>query len=92
MTIDQVLLVVQIFVGLGALGGLYRVVRGPTLTDRANALDVVLLSIASGVAAHGARTGDEIFTPLLIAVGLVAFVATSAVARYAEWREEEGNR
>lgn len=92
MTIDHVLLVVQLLVGLGAIGGLYRVVKGPTLTDRANALDVVLLSIASGLAAHGARTGDEIFTPLLIVVGLVAFLATSAVARYAEWREEEGNR
>lgn len=92
MTIDHVLFVVQVLVGLGALGGLYRVIRGPTLTDRANALDVVLLSSASGVAAHGARTGDEIFTPLLIAVGLVAFLATSAVARFAEWREEGGRR
>ncbi|MGD2042135.1 MAG: monovalent cation/H+ antiporter complex subunit F [Acidimicrobiia bacterium] len=89
MTVDHVLLVVQILVGLGALGGLYRVIRGPTLTDRANALDVVLLSIASGVAAHGARTGDDVFTPLLIAVGLVAFLATSAVARYGEWRQDE---
>jgi multicomponent Na+:H+ antiporter subunit F len=89
MTVDHVLLVVQVLVGLGALGGLYRVIRGPTLTDRANALDVVLLSIASGVAAHGARTGDDVFTPLLIAVGLVAFLATSAVARYGEWRQDE---
>ena len=92
MTIDLVLLAVEILVALGAVGGLYRVVKGPTLTDRANALDVVLLSIASGIAAYGARTGDEVFTPLLIAVGLVAFLATSAVARYAEWRGEEAQR
>jgi multicomponent Na+:H+ antiporter subunit F len=92
VTIDHILLAVQVLVGLGAIGGLYRVVRGPTLTDRANALDVVLLSIASGIAAHGARNGDEVFTPLLIGVGLVAFLATSAVARYAEWRQEEARR
>lgn len=92
MTLDSVLLAVQVLVGLGALTALYRVVRGPTLTDRTNALDVVLLAIASGIAAHGARSGDEVFTPLLIAVGLVAFLATSAVARYAEWRSEEDDQ
>lgn len=86
MTVDVVLVVVEVMVGLAALAALFRVVVGPTLADRANALDVVLLAIASGMAAYGARTGDEVFTPLLIAVGLVAFVATAAVARYAEWR------
>lgn len=85
-----VFLVVEGMLGLAALAALYRLVRGPTLTDRANALDVVLLCIAAGVAAYGARAGDEIFTPLLVVVGLVAFLATSAVARYAEWRAEAG--
>ena len=85
---DVVLVLVEILVGAAALGGLYRVVKGPTIADRANALDVVLLAIASGMAAYGARTGDEVFSPLLISVGLVAFLATSAVARYAEWRTE----
>lgn len=83
---DSVLVIVELLVGAAALGGLFRVVKGPTLADRANALDVVLLAIASGMAAYGARTGDEVFTPLLISVGLVAFLATAAVARYAEWR------
>ncbi len=86
---DLVLVIVEVLVGAAALGGLFRVVKGPTLADRANALDVVLLAIASGVAAYGARTGDEVFTPLLISVGLVAFLATAAVARYAEWRSDQ---
>ncbi len=83
---DLALIVVEVLVGAAALGGLFRVVKGPTLVDRANALDVVLLAIASGMAAYGARTGDEVFTPLLISVGLVAFLATASIARYAEWR------
>lgn len=86
---DAVFFVVEAMLGLAALAALYRLIRGPKLTDRANALDVVLLCIAAGVATYGARTGDEIFSSLLIVVGLVAFLATSAVARYAEWREEE---
>jgi multicomponent Na+:H+ antiporter subunit F len=86
---DAVFFVVEGTLGLAAVGALYRLVRGPTLADRANALDVVLLSIAAGVAAYGARSGDEIFSPLLVVVGLVAFLATAAVARYAEWRVED---
>ena len=88
---DAVFFVVEAMVGLAAFGGLFRVVKGPTLSDRANGLDVVLLSIASGVAAYGARSGDQVFMPLLIVVGLVAFLATAAVARYAEWRAREGS-
>lgn len=85
-----VFFIVETILVTAALLALYRVVKGPTITDRANALDVVLLAIASAVAAYGARTGDEIFSPLLIVVGLVAFLATSALARYAEWRSERG--
>lgn len=87
---DAVFFVVEAILVTAALLALVRAIRGPTLTDRANALDVVLLSIASGVAAYGARSGDEIFTPFLIVVGLVAFLATSAIARYAEWRAGRG--
>lgn len=85
---DMFISVVQAVLGLGALPALYRLVRGPTLSDRATALDVVLLLLASGIAANGAREGEEVFTPLLIVVALVAFLATSTIARYAEWREE----
>lgn len=84
---DLFISIVQAMLGIGALPALFRLVRGPTLSDRATALDVVLLLLASGIAANGAREGEEVFTPLLIVVALVAFLATSTIARYAEWRE-----
>ena len=90
MSVDIALTVVQILLGIGALAATYRLIAGPDLSDRATALDVLVLLIASGVAAQGARSGSELFTPLLIVVGLVAFVATATIARYAEWRAEEG--
>lgn len=89
MSVDLVVTIVQIALGLGALPALYRLIVGPTLPDRAIALDVLLLLLASGVAAHGAREGQEVFTPLLIGVALVAFLATATIARYSEWRNEE---
>ena len=89
MSVDVFVTAVQILLGIGALGALYRLVVGPTLPDRAVALDVLLLLLASGIAAQGAREGEEFFTPLLIGVGLVAFLATATVARYSEWRNED---
>lgn len=83
---ETLVTVVQVLLGVGAVAALYRLIRGPNLSDRATALDVLLLLLASAVAANGAREGEEVFTPLLIVVALVAFLATSAVARYAEWR------
>lgn len=78
--------IVHSLLGLGAIPALYRLILGPGLPDRATALDVLILLLASAIAAESALDGDETFTPLLIVVALVGFVATSAIARYAEWR------
>lgn len=79
--------VVQVMLGIGALLALARAVRGPNLVDRIVALDLVLLLLAGGVAAHGARTGSELYVAVLIAVALVAFTGTVIVARFIEWRD-----
>lgn len=79
--------VVQAMLGIGALLALARAVRGPNLVDRIVALDLVLLLLAGGVAAHGARTGSELYVAVLIAVALVAFTGTVIVARFIEWRD-----
>lgn len=83
---DITVTIVHTLLGLGAVPALYRLIRGPGLSDRATALDVLILLLASAVAAEAALDGDETYTPVLIVVALVAFLATSAIARYAEWR------
>lgn len=83
---DTSVAVVHTLLGLGAIPALFRLIRGPGLSDRATALDVLMLLLASAIAAEAAVDGDETFTPVLIVVALVAFLATSAIARYAEWR------
>lgn len=86
---ESLITFVQVMIGLGAIPAIYRLVIGPDLADRAVALDVVLLLLASAIAANGARDGEQLFTPLLIVVALVAFLATATLARYAEWRKGE---
>jgi multicomponent Na+:H+ antiporter subunit F len=82
-----VVTIVQILLGFGALLALIRAVRGPDLVDRIVALDLVLLLLAGGLAAHGARTGSELYVAVLIVVALVAFAGTVLVARFIEWRD-----
>jgi multicomponent Na+:H+ antiporter subunit F len=82
-----VVTVAQVLLGIAAALSLVRAVRGPNLVDRIVALDLVLLLVAGGLAAHGARAGSELFVGSAIAVALVAFAGTVVVARFIEWRD-----
>lgn len=82
-----VLTSIQVLLAAAALLALVRAVRGPNLVDRIVALDLVLLLVAAGLAAQGARTGSELFIAALIVVALVAFAGTVLVARFIEWRD-----
>lgn len=60
----------------------YRVVRGPTLPDRIVALDM-LVAIAIGfLAVVAIKTGFNLYVDIAIALGLVGFLATVALARF----------
>ncbi len=89
MNVGLIVTIVQIVLALGGLMALVRAIRGPSLTDRIVALDLVLLLLAGGLAAQGARKDSEAFTPVLIVAALIAFAGTVLVARYTEWQAEE---
>ena len=67
-------------------GGLcvVRLARGPSLADRVLALDTVLIVGVVGVAVEAARTRSGIYLDVLLVVALVAFIGTTAVARFIE--------
>jgi multisubunit Na+/H+ antiporter MnhF subunit len=79
-----------IALGALALAGLLavgRIVRSDsTLADRAVGLDLLLVTIVSGVAVQAARTGDGLYFDLLVVTGLLGFVSTVVTARYVERR------
>ena len=71
---------------LAALLCVAQVVRCPSLADRALALDTLLVVIVAGVALDAARTGLGTYLDVLLVVALVAFIGTTAVARFIERR------
>lgn len=76
------------YVMLAMSGGLCaaRAARGPSLADRVLALDMLLIVGVVGVAVESARTGSGIYLDVLLVVALVAFIGTTAVARFIERR------
>lgn len=72
----------------GALCAL-RALRGPTLADRVLALDSMLITGVVAVGVETARTGRGVYIDVLLVVALVAFVGTTAVARFIERRGEQ---
>ena len=67
-------------------GFLIRLMRGPTLADRIVSLDGILTIVVSGIAAWGAYTRRGTYLTVGVVVALVAFLGTSAFARFIEER------
>jgi multisubunit Na+/H+ antiporter MnhF subunit len=69
----------------GALFG-YRLLGGPTLADRINALNGLLIAGIGAIATQAVDTGRGAFLPVVVVVALVSFVGTAMVARFIEGR------
>ena len=59
-----------------------RLARGPTLGDRILALDTLALLAVALIGAFTVRTGLGLYLDIAIAVALVGFLSTVALARY----------
>ncbi len=59
-----------------------RLVRGPNLGDRILALDLITVLGAAFIGAIAVRTGFSLYIDIAIALALVSFLSTVALARY----------
>lgn len=76
-------------VGLGLIMAslvlaLVRLARGPRFSDRVVALDMMSVSIVAFCALYALKTGVSSFVDIAIVVALIGFLATVALARFAE--------
>lgn len=63
---------------------LVRLVRGPSLPDRVVALDMMTITIVSFCGIASVRFDEPAFLDVALALALVGFLATVALARFAE--------
>ncbi len=63
---------------------LYRILRGPTVPDRAVAIDIMGIVVVGFCAVLCVPTGQEWYIDIGIAWALQSFIATLALAKYLE--------
>lgn len=66
--------------GLAFLASLFRVGFGPSLADRALAIDVALFTVVAGIALLAIEFEAYAFDDVVLIATLLGFVATSALA------------
>lgn len=80
--IDWATLIALVVLGLTLLLSLVRIVIGPSLSDRVLALDLLTVVAMGFVGAIAIRTGLWLYLDIAIALALLGFLATVALARY----------
>ncbi|MET0146137.1 MAG: monovalent cation/H+ antiporter complex subunit F [Ilumatobacteraceae bacterium] len=83
-------MITAIYVTLGMAATLYlfRLLRGPSLSDRVIGIDGVIVTGMSLIIVQAMDTGNGAFLPTAVVLALVSFISTSVVARYIEGRGE----
>ena len=75
-------LIALVMLGLALLISVVRIIIGPTLGDRVLALDLMTVVAMGFVATIAIRTGLMLYLDIAIALALLGFLATVALARY----------
>jgi multicomponent Na+:H+ antiporter subunit F len=73
---------------LGLLLSIVRLILGPTLPDRILALDLITTQALGFIVLVAVLTGFYLYVDIAIALGLVGFLSTVALARYVLRRAE----
>ncbi|MEO0999825.1 MAG: monovalent cation/H+ antiporter complex subunit F [Pseudomonadota bacterium] len=71
---------------LSVVLGFVRLAMGPSLPDRVVALDLMTVAIVAFCGLAAISSGDRAFLDVAIVLALVGFLATVALARFAERR------
>jgi len=77
--------------GIAGLLALIRITLGPTMYNRAIALDVIVATAVAGLGVEAAVNEHTATLPILVVLALVGFVGSVSIARFAV-REREGDK
>jgi multicomponent Na+:H+ antiporter subunit F len=75
-----------IVLALAMVGFGYRLLVGPSLSDRVLAIEGLLVVGASAICVNAMRTGSGVYLVVVVVLTLVGFVSTAVVARFIEGR------
>ncbi|MEU5402431.1 monovalent cation/H+ antiporter complex subunit F [Streptomyces sp. NPDC005963] len=92
-TLDQVLLVAAaVMILLAGALVLFRVWRGPSMLDRAMALDVCAALMIAGIGVRAALTRDSYYFPSMLVLAFLGFTGSVGIARFIAVRDRAPDR
>lgn len=77
----MILAAISVLLAVGFLAGLGRVVRGPSVADRAIAADVCLLCVVGALAVLAVALEEPALLTAALVATIVGFLATLSLAR-----------
>lgn len=82
--IHYFLIVALTFLSLAILGCMYRLLKGPSIPDRIAALDTIGILLLSMVAILCALLRTTAYLDIVLVIGILTFIGTTAFAHYLE--------
>lgn len=82
--LNTVVLITFGLLSLSLLAGMVRLLQGPSLPDRVVALDLIAYVVIAFIATYAIYTNTSDFIDAAIVVALIAFLGTTAFARYVQ--------
>ena len=81
---ETILIIALVFFMIAISLLLYRVIVGPTLPDRAIALDTIGVNLISAIAIVSIVLNTKAFLEAILILGILAFIGTIAFSKYIE--------
>lgn len=80
--LGYVIVLCLVMLGAAVLLAVARLLRGPSLPDRALALDTLYINAIALLLLFGIWKGSELFFEVALLIAVLGFVSTVAVAKY----------
>jgi multicomponent Na+:H+ antiporter subunit F len=82
--IPALLTATLVILSLAILACMYRLMKGPSRSDRVAALDTIGINLLAMIAVISLLLHTEAFIDIILLIGILTFIGTTALARYIE--------
>lgn len=73
-----------VILGMAILACLFRLLKGPTRSDRVAALDTIGIHVLAMITVLSMLLDTRNFLEVILVIGILTFIGTTALARYIE--------
>lgn len=80
--LENVILIVFAMIGVSLLLNLWRLVKGPSISDRILALDTMFINSIALIILYGLNMGTELYFEAALLIAMLGFVSTVSVCKY----------